>query len=341
MKEKDKDKDAFYFSHDCNARHDPKILALRSVYGLEGYGRYWIIIEMLREQSDYRIMLTKYVWNALAMQLQCSASDAEEFVQNCIDEFQLFQSDENSFWSESLLRRMNKKDAKTDQARNAANTRWNKGKQDFNNADSCDDNADAMQQQCGSNAIKEKKEKKEKENKENKSTNHAREGEPVDNFSPDDLLEGITLSEGSVRNDPDTDVHGEVSADDERDPDFMRFWSVYPKHGSESIAIEAWNTLLSQGVESKHLILAANKYAAKVRMDKVEDRFIKHAHNFLLQGNYRDYLPLKITHCPSCKEYHRCKGQEWYWVDVDDGRGGVKQETVVCPYKAGVLNEPA
>lgn len=184
-----------------------------------------------------------------------------------------------------------------------------------------------------------KENRKEIDSKENNT--RAREGEPVDNFSPDDLLEGITLSEGSVRNDPDMDGYGEVAATDERDPDFIRFWNVYPKHGSESIAIEAWNTLLAQGIEAKHLILAANKYAAKVRMDKVEDRFIKHAHNFLLQGTYRDYLPLKITHCPSCKEYHRCKGQEWYWVDVDDGRGGVKQETVVCPYKAGVLNEPA
>lgn len=159
-------KDAFYFSHDCNARHDPKILALRSVYGMEGYGRYWILIEMLREQSDYRIMLTKYVWNALAMQMQCSASEAEEFVQNCINEFRLFQSDGKAFWSESLFRRMSKKDAKTDQARNAANARWNKGKQDSNNAETCEVNTKAMQTQCGSNAIKEKKEKKEEESKE-------------------------------------------------------------------------------------------------------------------------------------------------------------------------------
>lgn len=181
---------------------------------------------------------------------------------------------------------------------------------------------------------------KEREIESKENNTRTRENEfSVDNFSPDDYLEGIALSEGSVRNAPDTDVNGEVSATVERDPDFVRFWNVYPKRGNESIAAEAWNTLLSQGVEAKHLILAANKYAAKVRLDKTEDKFIKHAHNFLLQGAYRDYLPLKITHCPNCKEYHRCNGQEWYWVDVDDGRGGTKQATVVCPYKAGVLNE--
>ncbi len=36
---KTNEKDAYYFPHDCNARNDPKILALRSVFGAEGYGR--------------------------------------------------------------------------------------------------------------------------------------------------------------------------------------------------------------------------------------------------------------------------------------------------------------
>ena len=66
-------KDAYYFSHDANARQDPKILEMISVYGIEGYGRYWILVEMLREQSDYTLSLTgKYTFNALAMQMQCT-----------------------------------------------------------------------------------------------------------------------------------------------------------------------------------------------------------------------------------------------------------------------------
>jgi len=167
---------------------------------------------------------------------------------------------------------------------------------------------------------------------------NAREGELVDNFSPDDFLEGIALSEGSVRDVPDVGAYGEVAAALEREPDFVSFWNAYPKHGSESIVTEAWNTLLAQGVKAKHLILAASKYAAKTRLDKQEDKFIKHAHNFLLQGVYRDYLPLQVTRCPKCKEYQRCKGQEWFWQDEPDGRGGTKQVTVICPYKAGVQN---
>ena len=46
-------KDAYYFPHDSNARHDPKIVAMTAVYGMAGYGYYWAIIEILREQKDY------------------------------------------------------------------------------------------------------------------------------------------------------------------------------------------------------------------------------------------------------------------------------------------------
>lgn len=63
---KTNEKDAYFFSHDCNARNDPKILALRSIYGAEGYGVYFMLIEILREQPEYKLPITKYIWNTLA-----------------------------------------------------------------------------------------------------------------------------------------------------------------------------------------------------------------------------------------------------------------------------------
>ena len=48
-------KDSRYFKHDANARNDPKIKALLNKYKMEGYGRYWIVVEMLREASHYRL----------------------------------------------------------------------------------------------------------------------------------------------------------------------------------------------------------------------------------------------------------------------------------------------
>ena len=132
-------KDAYYFSHDSNAWHDPKILALRSVYGVEGYGRYWIIIEMMREADGYRLENGKYMRNALAMQMQCTVEQADKFITDCINEFELFKQTDGYFWSESLLRRMEKLDNVREQRSLAAHARWDKS-------------ANAMQKQSNRNA---------------------------------------------------------------------------------------------------------------------------------------------------------------------------------------------
>jgi len=176
-------KEAYYFPHDANARHDPSVLAMRSVYGMEGYGRFWVLIEMLREQTDYKLQITKYTWDALAMQMQCTAEEAQKFVSDCINEFNLLRSDGEFIWSESLIRRMEGRSSKSEKARKAAYARWSKRKgeaqenQGFEhhaegnaNADANAD-ADAMQRHCDSNAIKEKK-IKEKEKKGEESILH-------------------------------------------------------------------------------------------------------------------------------------------------------------------------
>jgi len=46
------EKEAFYFPHFCNARHDRKIRRLRKELGTEGYGIYFMLLETLREQQD-------------------------------------------------------------------------------------------------------------------------------------------------------------------------------------------------------------------------------------------------------------------------------------------------
>ncbi|WP_168198412.1 DUF4373 domain-containing protein [Crassaminicella thermophila] len=160
-------KDAYYFSHDSNARHDPKILAMRSVYGSEGYGWYWILIETFREQENYKLKITKHVYNALAMQMQCNAEQAQCYVNDCINEFELFETDGDFIWSNSLLKRMQNKEEKSEKARKAAQARWNKNKGnqglEVNKESEC--NAGAMQTQCESNTLKESKGKESKRNK--------------------------------------------------------------------------------------------------------------------------------------------------------------------------------
>ncbi len=40
-------KDTFWFTHDYNAHNDDKILELRSEFGAEGYGIFWMIVESM------------------------------------------------------------------------------------------------------------------------------------------------------------------------------------------------------------------------------------------------------------------------------------------------------
>jgi hypothetical protein len=159
-------KDAYYFPHDSNARNDPKICHMRSVYGSQGYGWYWILIEMLRDEEAYKMQLKNGI-NAFAMQAQCDYNAAHEFVYACIKEYDLLKSDEVSFWSESLIRRMFVKDEKSEKARAAALLRWGK------------DDANAMRTQCERNASKEEENRKEKSKKEEKKI--------CKSFSPDKI----------------------------------------------------------------------------------------------------------------------------------------------------------
>ncbi|MEC1155514.1 DUF4373 domain-containing protein [Cytobacillus horneckiae] len=156
-------KEAYYFSHDANARHDPKILALRSEYGVKGYGIFWIIIEMLRNEDDYKLPIKNYVWNAIAMQVQCNdfaKDDAKQFVEFCINECDLFKNDDEFFWSESLVKRMEKKESVSQKRSAAAKARWSKAN-DTNDSDN-PKNANVMQNDANvmqSDAIKGKESK--------------------------------------------------------------------------------------------------------------------------------------------------------------------------------------
>lgn len=156
-------KDAFYFSHDSNARNDPKIMALIKTYGIQGYGWFWILIETLSEQKGYKLSHKQWVYDALAMAMLCDCDSTIKFIDDCINQYELLKSDEEYFWSESLLRRMklkeDKRQKRIEAGKKGAKNRWKDG------------NAIAMPDQPHSNAIAKDgkgKESKEKENKEKK-----------------------------------------------------------------------------------------------------------------------------------------------------------------------------
>jgi hypothetical protein len=154
-------KEAYYFSHDSNAKDDPKILQLRMEMGWEGYGLFWAIIEMLRNESDFR-MRTHYKGIAFALQTH------EDCIKRLINDFDLFQLDDQYFWSESLLKRMELKEERSEKARESAKKRWNRDNDANAMRTHSERNADAMQ-------LKESKVKeiKEKETKVNEDSHNA------------------------------------------------------------------------------------------------------------------------------------------------------------------------
>lgn len=101
LNERNMAKDAYYFPHDSNAKDDPKCIILIEELGLEGYGIFWVLIETLRDQPDYRASVR--ILPALARRYNTTL----EKVKAVISRYDLFSMDgDEFFYSESLMDRM-------------------------------------------------------------------------------------------------------------------------------------------------------------------------------------------------------------------------------------------
>ncbi len=105
-------KDAYYFSHDSNAKDDFKCMLLIEELGLEGYGIFWVLVETLREQENFKYPLK--LLTSLARKYNTTVAKMEVVVKNynlfCIE-------DDIFFFSPSLNRRMDLMNKKREQAR--------------------------------------------------------------------------------------------------------------------------------------------------------------------------------------------------------------------------------
>lgn len=107
-------KDVFYFPHDYSARRDPKISALFRKYGMEGYGLYWSVVEILYEQNG-EILKFPALFEGLSEELGVDSERLKSFFDDCINRFWLFREDEEAIWSESVLRRLEVREEKRQQ----------------------------------------------------------------------------------------------------------------------------------------------------------------------------------------------------------------------------------
>ena len=137
-----------YFSHDSNARNSDKLMKVRMKLGAEGYGIFFMLIERLREEEDYKSTVD---YTTLAFDLRVEPEKVKQVVEN-YDLFK-FTEDGKYFYSDSFNERMEMMDAKrkkrAEAGKKGAEKRW-KNRQNDSNANG---KAIAMPKQNDSNAI--------------------------------------------------------------------------------------------------------------------------------------------------------------------------------------------
>jgi len=139
-----------YFSHDYGARNDRKMTRLVMKHGMQGIGIFWCIIEMLYEEGGYLPL----EYERITFELRTEY----DIVKSVIHDFDLFEFDNDLFYSNSILTRLGERAEKSEKARESINARWDKYRKNK-------DNTNVIRTYNDSNTIKEKK-SKEKESKE-------------------------------------------------------------------------------------------------------------------------------------------------------------------------------
>jgi hypothetical protein len=134
----------FYFPHDYHARNDMKLVKLRMKQGHAGIGIYWQLIEMLYENGG--TMQTQYdcIADALRTDSDC--------ITDIITNYDLFTIEGEIFYSQSVIKRIGIMEQKSEQAKQASESRWNKER-------NRNVNPNALQTQSVSNPIKQNKTK--------------------------------------------------------------------------------------------------------------------------------------------------------------------------------------
>lgn len=92
-----------WFRHDSNAWMDTKMMALRAKHGLEGYGFFWAVIELLRSSSDGKILKDEKI---LGKFLNLPVAKAKQMLSTCLANALLIETEDGRIYSESLDRRV-------------------------------------------------------------------------------------------------------------------------------------------------------------------------------------------------------------------------------------------
>jgi uncharacterized phage protein (TIGR02220 family) len=159
-------KEAYYFSHDANARQDEKILMLRAEHGWEGYGIYWALVEMMFESTESVLHHSKI--KGISVSYNIDIAVLKEIINTCIQE-NLFQTEGDLFWSESLVRRKEKfrevREKRSEAGKKGAAKRWGDNE---SNSKAMAEPSQSDSDDIAKNSKEKESKEKEKESKEEK-----------------------------------------------------------------------------------------------------------------------------------------------------------------------------
>jgi len=127
-----------YLQHQSNSFTDIKIIKMRSKLGIESYGIFWALLELLFNEEN-KLCIDDY--SVLAFSLQCDADK----LKSVIEDFDLFIIEDGCFYSRRLNNHIEEINNKSNKAKENASKRWN--------------NATAMQPHNDRNASKVNKSK--------------------------------------------------------------------------------------------------------------------------------------------------------------------------------------
>ena len=120
-----------YFKHQSNSFTDIKIIKMRSKLGIQSYGIFWALLELLFNEEN-KLCIDDY--SVLAFTLQCDP----DILKQVIEDFDLFVIEDNCFYSKRLNNHIEEINNKSNKAKESANKRWS--------------NANAMQTHSKGNA---------------------------------------------------------------------------------------------------------------------------------------------------------------------------------------------
>lgn len=99
-------KDSYWFKHDSTAGRGTRMRKMAFIYGHWGKGIYWDVIEILRDQSDYKFELDNESLRLLSDLIGCK--DEQKFINwfnDCV-RLDLLQVSDNYFYSQVLCENM-------------------------------------------------------------------------------------------------------------------------------------------------------------------------------------------------------------------------------------------